>query len=77
MLHSIWTDLAEAARSRDFVVVTDYPKAEQRPHKFRVAMAIFAITILVALSSRIPISIALMTGVAGMRAVRSPAAIAS
>ena len=66
VLHSIWTDLAEAARSRDFVVVTDYPKAEQRPHKFRVAMVIFAITILVALSSRIPISIALMTGVAGM-----------
>ena len=66
VLHSIWTDLAEAARSRAFVVVTDYPKAEQRPHKFRVAMAIFAITILVALSSRIPISIALMTGVAGM-----------
>ena len=66
VLHSIWTDLAEAARSRAFVVVTDYPKAEQRPHKFRVAMVIFAITILVALSSRIPISIALMTGVAGM-----------
>ena len=66
VLHSIWTDLAEAARSRAFVVVTDYPKSEQRPHKFRVAMVIFAITILVALSSRIPISIALMTGVAGM-----------
>jgi len=66
VLHSIWTDLAQAARSRDFVVVTDYPKAEQRPHKFRVAMVIFAITMLVALSSRIPISVALMTGVAGM-----------
>ncbi|MFT3897976.1 MAG: SLC13 family permease [Thermomonas sp.] len=66
VLHSIWTDLAQAARTRAFVVVTDYPKAEQRPHKFRVAMIIFAITILVALSSRIPISIALMTGVAGM-----------
>lgn len=66
VLHSIWTDLAQAARSRAFVVVTDYPKAEQRPHKFRAAMIIFAITILVALSSRIPISIALMTGVAGM-----------
>lgn len=66
VLHSIWTDLAQAARSRDFVVVTDYPKAEQRPQKFKIAMAIFAITMLVALSSRIPISVALMTGVAGM-----------
>ena len=66
VLHSIWTDLAEAARSRDFVVVTDYPKGEQRPHKFKVAMAIFAVSMLLALSSRIPTSIALMTGVAGM-----------
>jgi di/tricarboxylate transporter len=66
VLHSIWTDLAQAARSRDFVVVTDYPKAEQRPQKFKIAMVIFALTMLVALSSRIPISVALMTGVAGM-----------
>ncbi|MDI1251806.1 SLC13 family permease [Thermomonas sp.] len=66
VLHSIWTDLAEAAESRDFVVVTDYPKGEQRPHKFKIAMAIFAVSMLLALSSRIPTSIALMTGVAGM-----------
>ena len=66
VLHSIWTDLAEAARSHDFVVVTDYPKDEQRPHKFKIAMTIFAVSILLALSSRIPTSIALMTGVAGM-----------
>jgi di/tricarboxylate transporter len=66
VLHSIWTDLAEAASSRDFVVVTDYPKGEQRPHKFKIAMVIFAISMLLALSSRIPTSIALMTGVAGM-----------
>jgi di/tricarboxylate transporter len=66
VLHSIWTDLAEAAKSHDFVVVTDYPKEEQRPHKFKIAMSIFAISMLLALSSRIPTSIALMTGVAGM-----------
>ena len=66
VLHSIWTDLAEAARSNDFVVVTDYPKGEQRPQKFKIAMAIFAISMLLALSSRIPTPIALMTGVAGM-----------
>ncbi len=66
VLHSIWTDLAEASESRDFVVVTDYPKGEQRPHKFKLAMAIFAFSMLLALSSRIPTSIALMTGVAAM-----------
>lgn len=66
VFHSIWTDLGEAAASKDLVVVTDYPKGEQRPHKFKIAMAIFAISMLLALSSRLPVSIALMTGVAGM-----------
>ena len=66
VLHSVWTDLAQAAASKDFVIVTDYPKGEQRPHKFKIAMAIFAVTILMALSSKIPVSIALMTGVVGM-----------
>ncbi len=66
VFHSIWTDLAQAAKSRDFVVVTDYPKGEQRPHKFKIAMVIFALTILLALSSKIPVALTLMTGVAGM-----------
>ena len=66
VLHSIWTDLAQSAGGRDFVPVTDYPKAEQRPHKFKIAMTIFGITMAIALSSRIPASVALMTGVAGM-----------
>jgi di/tricarboxylate transporter len=66
VLHSIWTDLAEAAQSKDLVVVTDYPKGEQRPHKLKIALAIFTVAMLLALSSRLPVSIALMTGVAGM-----------
>ena len=66
VLHSIWTDLAQAAKGKDFVVVTDYPKGEQRPHKFKIAMAIFAVSMLLALSTSIPVPIALMTGVAGM-----------
>jgi di/tricarboxylate transporter len=66
VLHSIWTDLAEAAESKDLVVVTDYPKGEQRPHKLKIALAIFTVSMLLALSSRLPVSIALMTGVAGM-----------
>ncbi len=66
VFHSIWTDLAQAAKSRDFVVVTDYPTGEQRPHKFKIAMAIFALTILIALTSKLPVALTLMTGVAGM-----------
>ncbi|WP_101925151.1 MULTISPECIES: SLC13 family permease [Luteimonas] len=66
VVHSIWQDLARTAKSLDFVIVTDYPKGEQRPHKFKIAMAIFAVTMMIALSSRIPTSVALMAGVAGM-----------
>ena len=66
VLHGIWTDLAQASADKDFVVVTDYPKGEQRPHKFKLAVGIFVATMLLALSTRIPVSIALMTGVAGM-----------
>ena len=66
VFHSIWQDLGQAAESRDFVVVTDYPKGEQRPHKFKIAMAIFAITIIIALTSKLPVALTLMTGVAGM-----------
>ena len=66
VLHSIWTDLAKAAAGKDLVVVTDYPKGEQRPHKFKIAMGIFAVAMLLALSSRLPVSLALMAGVAGM-----------
>src|SRR4249919_2548272 len=66
VLHGIWQDLASASENKDFVVVTDYPKGEQRPHKFKIALSIFTVTMLLALSTRIPVSIALMTGVAGM-----------
>ncbi len=66
VFHSIWTDLHQAAESRDFVVVTDYPKGEQRPHKFKIAMTIFAVTVIIALTSKLPVSLTLMTGVAGM-----------
>ncbi|MET1022889.1 MAG: SLC13 family permease [Pseudoxanthomonas sp.] len=66
VLHSIWQDLAATAKNGDFVVVTDYPKGEQRPHKFKIAMAIFALTIIIALTSRLPVALTLMTGVAGM-----------
>ena len=66
VFHSIWTDLAQVGDARDLVVVTDYPKGMQRPHKLRIALVIFAVAMLLALSSRLPVSIALMTGVAGM-----------
>lgn len=66
VMHGVWTDLAETAKNKDFVVLTEHPKAIQRPHKLKIALTIFAVSMLLALSSRLPVSIALMTGVAGM-----------
>ncbi len=66
VFHSVWANLALAARSRNFVVVTDYPKEEQRPHKLWIALAIFAIALGFALSGEIPTPLALMAGAAGM-----------
>lgn len=66
VFHSIWQDLATAAESRDFVVVTDYPKDEQRPHKLWHALFVFAVALGLALSAELPVPLALMTGAVGM-----------
>ncbi|HAI59506.1 MAG TPA: SLC13 family permease [Xanthomonadaceae bacterium] len=66
VFHSVWSDLAQAAESRDFVVVTDYPKAEQRPHKLWWAVGIFVMTMLFAFSTLVPVPLALMTGAAAL-----------
>lgn len=66
VFHSIWRDLAMAAESRDFVVVTDYPKDEQRPHKLLHAGLIFVGAILLTLSGEVAVPVALMSGVVAM-----------
>ncbi len=66
VFHSIWRDLALGAESKDFVVITDYPKEEQRPHKLPFAVMIFAAAIALALSGTVSVPVALMAGVIGM-----------
>ena len=66
VFHSIWTDLAQAGINRDFVVVTDYPKQEQRPHKLRWAIFLFVTSMLLALTTLLPVPLALMGGAAAM-----------
>jgi len=66
VFHSIWTDLVRAGQNRDYVVVTDYPKDEQRPHKMRLAVAIFAACMLLALTTVLPVPIALVGGAMAM-----------
>ncbi|MFN5702443.1 MAG: SLC13 family permease, partial [Gammaproteobacteria bacterium] len=62
VFHSNWNDLAQANTNKEVVVITDYPKQEQRPHKLRVALGIFTGSMLLALSTLVPLPIALMAG---------------
>jgi di/tricarboxylate transporter len=66
VFHSIWTDLVRAGQNRDYVVVTDYPKDEQRPHKRLLALGIFGLCMMLALTTLLPVSIALMAGAMAM-----------
>lgn len=66
VIHSTWRNLADVAKDRDFVVVTDIPTEEQRPHKVPHALAFFAIAIGLVIFTDFRVSIALMTGALGM-----------
>ncbi|MDR2012738.1 MAG: SLC13 family permease [Rhodanobacter sp.] len=66
VMHGFWRDLAQAAESHDFVVVTDYPKDEQRPGKIWHAAAFFALALGLGLFTDIKLSIAMLAGAVGM-----------
>jgi len=64
--HSTWRDLSELQRDRKFIVVTDIPKEEQRPHKVGQALAFFALSISMIMFTDFRLSIALLAGALGM-----------
>jgi di/tricarboxylate transporter len=66
VFHGFWKDLTHAAEERDFVVVTDYPKEEERPHKLWNALFFFGLALALALFSDIKLPVALMVGAVGM-----------
>ena len=66
VFHSVWRDLATAAAKREFVVITDFPKEEQRPHKLWLAMLIFVASLSLAMSHQISVPVALMAGAIAM-----------
>ncbi len=66
VLHSGWPELAEHAHEKDFVVVTDYPKDEQRPQNLWNAVIFFALGFTLALAGHFPLPIALLAGAVGM-----------
>jgi len=66
VFHSFWHDLTLAAENRDFVVVTDYPKEEHRPHKIWHAVIFFSLAMGLGLFTDLKLSIAMLTGAVGM-----------
>ncbi|MGD9265524.1 MAG: SLC13 family permease, partial [Lysobacterales bacterium] len=64
--HSTWRDLSELHKGRKFIVATDIPKEEQRPHKVGQALAFFALSIGMILFTDFRLSIALLAGALGM-----------
>jgi len=66
VLHSNWEDLQTLAEDREFVVVTDYPREQVRPHKVVHALFFFLLAIALVLFSDLRLSVALMAGAAGM-----------
>lgn len=66
VFHGGWPELAEHAHEKDFVVVTDYPKDEQRPHKLWFAVTFFALGFLLALVGHFALPVALLAGAVGM-----------
>lgn len=66
VLHSRWDDLHQLASNRNFVVVTDYPRALMRPHKVWHALAFFLLSLGLVLFADVRLSFALMVGAVGM-----------
>ena len=64
--HSTWRDLSELQTERKFIVATDIPKEEQRPHKVGQALAFFALSIGMIMFTDFRLSIALLAGALGM-----------
>jgi len=62
--HSTWRDLSSVGKERDFIVATDIPKEEQRPHKVAHALVFFAISISMIIFTDFRLSI--LTGVLNM-----------
>ena len=64
--HSTWSNLAELADDKDFIVATDIPKEEQHPEKVIHALLFFGLSLALIIFTDVRLSIALLTGAVGM-----------
>jgi di/tricarboxylate transporter len=66
VIHSKWSDLLSVTKDPRFLVITDFPREEVRPHKFIHALVFFIIALVLILFTDLRLSIALMVGAIGM-----------
>ncbi len=67
VLHVKWENLGDIADQRnDFVVVTDFPREDERPEKLKYAAGFFLLTLFLVIFTDMRLSTALMTGAVGM-----------
>ncbi len=67
VVHVRWHELVGIAENRhDFVVVTDFPREDERPEKLKFAGGFFFLTLFLIIFTDIRLSVALMTGAVGM-----------
>lgn len=66
VVHTRWSDLIPVSKDRNFVVATDFPREELRPHKVVPAMVFFLIALSLVLFTDLRLSVALLTGALGM-----------
>jgi di/tricarboxylate transporter len=67
VVHIKWNNLSAMAVNRnDFVVVTDFPREDERPEKLKYAGAFFALALFLIIFTDVRLSTALMTGAVGM-----------
>ncbi|MDH3715451.1 MAG: SLC13 family permease [Gammaproteobacteria bacterium] len=64
--HTRWRDLHLLSGNRDFVIITDHPHEELRPHKVRYAVFFLTAALGLVLFTDLRLSIALLTGAVGM-----------
>jgi di/tricarboxylate transporter len=64
--HSTWRDLSAVSREKDFIVATDIPKEEQRPHKVGWALLFFGVSMSMIIFTDYRLSVALLVGAMGM-----------
>ena len=66
VVHTRWRDLHLLTSDRDFVIITDHPHEELRPHKVRYAVLFLVAALVLVLFTDLRLSVALLTGAVGM-----------